>query len=96
MMTSVQQTAVDKLNTIFRLLQFNSYTDFDRLSHQNSYRVIRERFPDVNAGQHDIAFSVSSANVYTVTWNEFVAATWPKPPNSCKDVQNQCQKKHIN
>jgi len=46
--------------------------------------VIRERFPDVNAGQHDNAFSAFNANVYTVTWKDFAAATWPKPPKVCK------------
>jgi hypothetical protein len=46
--------------------------------------VVRQRFPEANAGQHDAAFSASSADVYTVTWNDFAAATWPKPPKACK------------
>jgi hypothetical protein len=46
--------------------------------------AVRQRFPDVKAGQHDAEYSVSNANVYTVTWNDFAAATWPKPPKACK------------
>ena len=57
--------------------------------------VIREHFPDVNAGKHDDAVLASSANVHTVTWNDFAAATWPKPPKGAKCAKPM-PKNHIN
>jgi len=54
--------------------------------------VIRERFPEVNGGQHDAAFSASSAKIYTVTWNDFASATWPKPPKACKVCNTSAKK----
>jgi len=46
--------------------------------------VIWEHLMEVNAGPCDAAFSASSANVNTVTWNNFAAAAaWPKPLKAC-------------
>ena len=40
--------------------------------------MIRQRFPDVNAGRRDAEFTAPWADVYNVAWDDIIAAKWPK------------------
>ena len=46
--------------------------------------VVRQRFPDANAGARDVEFQDNGNNAYTVTWKDIAEAKWPGPPKSCK------------
>lgn len=54
--------------------------------------VVRQRFPDVNAGRRDAEFAAAGTKVHNVSWNELALAKWPNPPKACKLCNTQAKK----
>jgi len=53
--------------------------------------IVRQRFPDGDAGRRDGEFAASS-QTYRVSWSDISGAKWPKPPKACEECSKSAKK----
>ena len=51
---------------------------------QEILNVVRQRWPDPNAGARDERYAAVEANVYRVEWSDIAGVKWPSPPKTCQ------------